>query len=144
MPADCVYAGVDVSKESLDLAIRLDGQFTCSQSFPNTKAGINRLVKKITKTGLPSRTVLEPTSRFHVQLLLVLAETPGCEAMSVNPWRARRFQESRGKRAKTDPLDAQGLARMAEQRRESRGVHYRSDFPDTDDEHFKKHIEITR
>jgi succinate dehydrogenase/fumarate reductase flavoprotein subunit len=29
-------------------------------------------------------------------------------------------------------------------RQESRGVHFRCDFPQTDDEHFKKHIEIAR
>jgi L-aspartate oxidase len=36
------------------------------------------------------------------------------------------------------------MARAAEMRQESRGVHFRNDFPDTDDEHFKKHIEIAR
>jgi len=36
------------------------------------------------------------------------------------------------------------MACSAQMRQESRGVHFRSDFPDTDDEHFKKHIEITR
>ncbi len=36
------------------------------------------------------------------------------------------------------------MAHAAEQRQESRGVHFRSDFPNTDDEHFKKHIEISR
>ena len=36
------------------------------------------------------------------------------------------------------------MARSALQRRESRGVHFRSDFPNTDDKHFKKHIEIAR
>ena len=35
------------------------------------------------------------------------------------------------------------MAQAAQMRKESRGVHYRSDFPKTDDEHFKKHIEIT-
>jgi L-aspartate oxidase len=35
------------------------------------------------------------------------------------------------------------MARSAQQRKESRGVHYRSDHPETDDAHFKKHIEIT-
>jgi L-aspartate oxidase len=34
------------------------------------------------------------------------------------------------------------MARAAEMRRESRGVHFRSDYPDIDDEQFKKHIEI--
>jgi L-aspartate oxidase len=36
------------------------------------------------------------------------------------------------------------MAHAAQTRQESRGVHFRSDFPDTDDEHFKKHIEIIR
>ena len=36
------------------------------------------------------------------------------------------------------------MAQAARKRRESRGVHFRSDFPDTDDENFKKHIEIAR
>jgi len=35
-------------------------------------------------------------------------------------------------------------AHAAQMRQESRGVHFRSDFPNTDDEHFKKHIEIVR
>jgi L-aspartate oxidase len=34
------------------------------------------------------------------------------------------------------------MASSAELRRESRGVHFRSDFPTTDDKNFKKHIEI--
>jgi len=36
------------------------------------------------------------------------------------------------------------MARSARQRTESRGVHFRSDFPQTDNERFKKHIEISR
>jgi L-aspartate oxidase len=36
------------------------------------------------------------------------------------------------------------MAETALMRRESRGVHFRSDFPDSDDGRFKKHIEITR
>jgi L-aspartate oxidase len=36
------------------------------------------------------------------------------------------------------------MAHAAQQRQESRGVHFRSDFPKTDDEHFKKHIEISK
>jgi L-aspartate oxidase len=36
------------------------------------------------------------------------------------------------------------MAQSAQQRRESRGVHYRRDFPETDDKNFKKHIELVR
>jgi len=36
------------------------------------------------------------------------------------------------------------MARSAEKRRESRGVHFRRDFAETDDKNFKKHIEVAR
>jgi len=36
------------------------------------------------------------------------------------------------------------MARAAQERTESRGVHFRSDFPNADDKHFKKHIEIKK
>jgi L-aspartate oxidase len=36
------------------------------------------------------------------------------------------------------------MAQSAQKRQESRGVHFRNDFPETDDEHFRKHIEIVR
>ncbi|MHC4644255.1 MAG: L-aspartate oxidase [Planctomycetota bacterium] len=35
------------------------------------------------------------------------------------------------------------MAAAADNRQESRGVHYRSDYPETDDEHFKKHIQMS-
>jgi len=36
------------------------------------------------------------------------------------------------------------MAQAAQQRRESRGTHFRRDFPDTDDENFNTHIELAR
>jgi L-aspartate oxidase len=36
------------------------------------------------------------------------------------------------------------MAHAAQMRKESRGVHFRGDFTDTDDERFKKHIEIKK
>jgi L-aspartate oxidase len=36
------------------------------------------------------------------------------------------------------------MAQSAQKRRESRGVHFRRDFPDSDDKRFKKHIEISK
>ena len=36
------------------------------------------------------------------------------------------------------------MAWSANTRQESRGVHFRLDFPTTNDEHFKKHIEVMR
>jgi len=36
------------------------------------------------------------------------------------------------------------IAQSAQQRKESRGVHYRRDFPESNDKNFKNHIEISR
>ena len=36
------------------------------------------------------------------------------------------------------------MANAAQKRQESRGVHFRSDFPETNDKNFKKHLEIKR
>ncbi|MHC4559658.1 MAG: L-aspartate oxidase [Planctomycetota bacterium] len=36
------------------------------------------------------------------------------------------------------------MAQSAQKRKESRGVHFRRDFPETDDENFKNHIEISK
>ena len=36
------------------------------------------------------------------------------------------------------------MADAAKQRQESRGVHYRSDFPERDDGKFARHIELSR
>jgi L-aspartate oxidase len=36
------------------------------------------------------------------------------------------------------------IAQSANKRKESRGVHFRRDFPETDDENFKNHIEISK
>jgi L-aspartate oxidase len=36
------------------------------------------------------------------------------------------------------------MAQAAQQRQESRGVHFRSDFPQADDEHFARQIELVR
>jgi len=36
------------------------------------------------------------------------------------------------------------IAQAAQQRRESRGTHFRRDFPNTDDKNFAKHIDLTR
>jgi len=36
------------------------------------------------------------------------------------------------------------MAQAARQRRESRGVHYRDDYPEPDDSAFLRHIELSR
>ena len=115
MSDDCLFAGIDVSKKKLNLAVRLGQKKYRDSTFPNTDRGIKRLIDRLLSIAPASRIVLEPTGRHHIAVLHALAETEGCEAMPVNPYQARKFQEGRGGRVKNDGLDARSLADMASQ-----------------------------
>jgi len=53
------------------------------------------------------------------------------------------FDSSAGWECQNMLTVCQLMTQSAQKRQESRGVHFRSDLPNTDDEHFKKHIEIS-
>lgn len=59
---------------------------------------------------VPARVVYEPTGPYHHLFEDTLAGK--LPLAKVNPLQARRFAEACGTRAKTDTLDARGLARM--------------------------------
>jgi transposase len=109
------FAGIDVSKRSLDLALRVGNQVVSQRSFPNSQPGIEHLIDSITAKHRPVRAVLEPTSRFHVRLRDALANHAHCEVMAINPARAHYYLAAAGFRAKTDRIDARGLALLAQQ-----------------------------
>jgi transposase len=113
MSATTAYAGIDVSKLTLDLALCCDGRVTVRQ-YPNDAAGVQRLLRFVTAGGRTVRAVLEPTSRFHARLRDALAAHSRCEVMAVNPARAHYFLAAFGQRSKTDLIDARGLALLAE------------------------------
>lgn len=113
MSAIKAYAGIDVSKLTLDLALRCGGRVT-ERQYPNNAAGVKRLLSFVTAAGRLVRAVLEPTSRFHLRLRDALEAHSRCEVMAVNPARAHYFLAAFGQRSKTDRLDARGLAELAE------------------------------
>ena len=103
-----IYVGIDVSKDTLDVAVHGDKQHW---SFPNNEAGINKIVAKL--KGLnPELVVLEATGGFEFSLAaeLVAAKIP---TAVVNPRQIRDFAKSVGMLAKTDILDARIIARFA-------------------------------
>ena len=114
MAVEHCHIGIDVSKSKLDFAVRDHGTVVQQSVFANTRAGIERICAAIRQRDQRVRVLLEPTSRHHQPVLLALAELPQCAVMAVDPWRTRKFQETFGQRAKTDRLDARGLAKMAE------------------------------
>ena len=100
--------GIDVGKANLDLA--LDGQGSVIR-FPNTQAGINKVVKRL-QVLKATRIVVEATGGYEEPLLEACCDA-GLWIARVNPRQARDFARATGELAKTDAIDARLLALMA-------------------------------
>lgn len=98
--------GIDISKTHLDV-FRLEDQ--AAGRFENTAGGFRALIKWLGATPV-ARIVFEPTGPYHRAVETALSGR--FPLVKVNPLQARRFAQSCGTRAKTDAVDARGLARM--------------------------------
>jgi transposase len=103
------FVGVDVSKASLELAVRPDGE---RWSTANDEREMPSLVERLRQIG-PTLIVVEATGGLQT---LVVAELSmaGLPVAVVNPRQARDFAKATGRLAKTDPLDASVLAHFAQ------------------------------
>jgi transposase len=103
--------GIDVSKADLACALfdRADEAFRWERSVPNTPTGIERLLS-LTPAEVPL--VVEPTGRYS-QLIVRQARAAGRLVLLAPPRKAKAYLRSLGSRAKTDRLDARGLALFA-------------------------------
>lgn len=101
--------GIDVSKKSLDSYFSKSGE---SISFGNTKGGIKKLTKHLSKVSA-DLVVLESTGILHRELANKLCEE-GFNVSVVNPRMIRDFARGLGKLAKTDKLDAKVIALYGE------------------------------
>jgi transposase len=108
-----VAAGIDAGKAFLDLAIasRADQARNRSLQVPNTAVGIEKILRTLAGSAV-KRIILEAIGPYAVQLVRALVRA-GYEVGLVNPKRIKAFREAEGKRAKTDRLDAQLIARFA-------------------------------
>ena len=104
-----VLVGIDVSKAQLDVALRpTDDCWHVS----NDESGIAGLVERL-RTVQPTLVVLEATGGLEVPVTGALAEA-GLPVVVVNPRHARDVAQATGRLAKTDTLEAPGLAHVAE------------------------------
>ena len=101
---DKIYAGVDVSKATLDVAI---SNQTEVKSFPNHESGIKQIVKNLKNQAL-TLTVMEATGGLEKLLAASLIEA-SIPVVVVNPRQVRDFAKAKGKLAKTDSIDARIL-----------------------------------
>lgn len=104
-----VWIGVDVSKQSFDVAARPGDE---SWSEQNNQAGIKALIRRLKRLS-PKRIVLEATGGYEYELALRLSKA-GLPVAVVNPRQVRDFARAVGKLAKADPIDAKILSHFAE------------------------------
>ena len=102
------FVGIDVSKNTLDVAVHPAGErWRC----PNATTDITSLVARLAQQG-PALIVLEATGGLQMPVVgaLAAAQLP---VVVVNPRQIRDFAKALGKLAKTDPIDAEVIARFA-------------------------------
>ncbi len=101
MSSPKVYCGVDVAKASLVLAAP-----GVRHQIPNTAEGHRQL---LALTPAHSHFIIESTGGYERALVLAL-HASGRALSVVNPRQTRDFARAKGRRAKTDPIDALELA----------------------------------
>lgn len=102
---DKIYAGVDVSKTTLDVAITNQKEI---KSFSNSESSLPQIINYLKKQPL-ELVVLEATGGLEKLLVasLVINKIP---VVVVNPRQVRDYARSKGKLAKTDTIDAAIIA----------------------------------
>jgi transposase len=103
------FVGIDVSKDRLDVHVRLSG---AAFAVPRDGKGVEELLDRL-RTVAPTLIAVEATGGFEtiVAAAIGAAQLP---LVVVNPAQVRHYAQAVGKRAKTDPIDAEMIARFAE------------------------------
>lgn len=103
------YVGIDVSKKSLDVAVRPLGiSLKCTRSDEDIQLLVERL-----KELHPARIIMEATGGLEIVVATALAAA-ALPVVVVNPRQARDFAKATGRLAKTDKIDADVLAHFGE------------------------------
>lgn len=105
---DKIYAGIDVSKDTLDVSLTSQKEIKC---FSNGESGIKQIVTHLKKQK-PSLVVMEATGGLEKLVAASLA-VEGIPTVVANPRQVRDYARSKGKLAKTDTIDAGIIAEFA-------------------------------
>lgn len=108
MTSQPIFVGIDVSKASLELGVA--GQGT-TVSFTNDASGHAALIEHL-RGATVGLLVLEATGGLELDCAVAL-QAAGVPVAVVNPRQARDFARASGRLAKTDRIDALGLAQLA-------------------------------
>jgi transposase len=106
---EATFVGIDVSKDRLDVHVRPSGEaFAVSRDGK----GLEELIDRLT-TLAPQLVAIEATGGFETIAAAAIAGAALPLAI-INPAQVRHFAQAVGKRAKTDPIDAEVIARFGE------------------------------
>lgn len=103
-----LWIGIDVSKTTLAVYLLPQAR---SVTLANTAEGHAQLLTELHGQAV-GNVLLEATGGYERSVMKALAAA-GLPVTRINPRRARAFAQAMGKTAKTDPMDAALLARMA-------------------------------
>ena len=106
---DAIYVGIDVSKDRLAVHVRPGGE---AFAVARDGKGLEQLVERL-RALAPTLVAVEATGGFETIVAAAIAGASVPLAV-VNPAQVRHFAQAVGKRAKTDPIDAEVIARFAE------------------------------
>ena len=107
--SDGVFVGIDVSKDTLQVAVVPSGEQWTS---PHTPGALDQLLTRLQALH-PTTIVIEATGGYERALVAACAAAPLPVAV-VNPRQVRAFAVALGYTAKTDAIDAGVLAQFAE------------------------------
>jgi len=108
------YAGIDVGKKELVLALRLDGREEDGGSFVNDPKGVRALVRKLKGLKRPVFACMEPTGNYHERAARELYKVPGFCVMVANARVIKDYARAMNHRSKTDEVDARVIALYAD------------------------------
>lgn len=103
------FVGIDVSKDKLDVYVHPAGRLL---QVARTDAGLAELAKEL--RGLTITVIAAEATGGYETLVVYGLAAAGFPTVIVNPAQVRQYARAWGKRAKTDALDAQVIARFAE------------------------------
>jgi transposase len=106
---DATFVGIDISKDRLDVHVHPAGEaFVVSRDG----RGMEELVDRL-RAIAPAIVGVEATGGFETVVAASLGGA-GLPLVVINPAQIRHFAHAVGKRAKTDPIDAEMIARFVE------------------------------
>lgn len=106
MSESSIVVGIDIAKLHVDVSVNSSPPLT--ERFANDSEGHAALIARLAPLGV-ALVVMEATGGYEAPLACAL-QAAGFAVAVVNPRQARDFAKAMGRLAKTDRIDAEGLA----------------------------------